>query len=355
MEQGIIFRKTDGLFNYIGWPTVARDENGKIYVVASGHRLGHVCPFGKNYMFISDDNAKSWLGPIIVNDSRFDDRDGGVLPLGDNKLLISWFINDVSQCTTRYNRITKYVKEDVVELWKTGAERWNNDNDKMIGSFIKISEDGGKSWSEPIKVPVNSPHGPTKLKNGKLLYLGTLFEGTQQGPITAAESEDDGKTWKKLYSLDNIKNNPDISSHEPYAIELDDGTILGIIRVHEDPDSHKFCMYKIFSYDEGKTWTTPEYLCPGSPPHILKHSSGALVLTYTLRYGTFGQCARLSYDGGKTWGDEIVLCDNAINWDSGYCSSVELDDGSIYTVYYQKAFDDKHCSLMYTKWELPTK
>ena len=29
----------------------AKDEKGVIYVVASGHRLGHVCPFGKNYMF----------------------------------------------------------------------------------------------------------------------------------------------------------------------------------------------------------------------------------------------------------------------------------------------------------------
>ncbi len=355
MEQGVIYRRTDGLFNYLGWPTVARDENGKIYVAASGNRLGHVCPFGKNYMFISDDNGKSWTGPIVVTDTRFDDRDVGVLPLGNDKLLISWFITDTDGYTERYNRITKYAKEEVVEMWKAGVERWLADPDKMMGSFIKISEDGGKSWSEPIKAPVTAPHGPIKLKNGKLLYYGNRFLDKHETVIAAYESDDDGKTWTALGTVDFVKNNPEFAMHEPYVVELDDGTILGVIRVQQDPDQHKFCMYKSFSHDGGKTWSTPEYLCPGSPPHILKHSSGALILTYTLRSGIFGQCARISYDGGKTWSDQIVLCDNARDWDSGYCSSVELDDGSIYTVYYQKVSDDRHCSLMYTKWELPTK
>ena len=112
-------------------------------------------------------------------------------------------------------------------------------------------------------------------------------------------------------------------------------------------------MYKTFSHDGGKTWTTPEDMgIKGSPPHLMKHSSGALVLTYTIRDERYGQRARLSYDGGKSWGDEIVLCENAKNWDSGYCSSVELNDGSIYTVYYQKYQDDNYCSLMYTKWNI---
>ncbi len=76
-------------------------------------------------------------------------------------------------------------------------------------------------------------------------------------------------------------------------------------------------------------------------------------MTYTIRDEKFGQRARISRDGGKSFSEEIVLCENAKNWDSGYCSSIELDDGSIYTVYYQKAEGDNYCSLMYTKWNLP--
>ncbi len=65
MEQGVVYRKTDGLFNYLAWPTMIRAKNGTIYIACSGHRIGHICPFGKIYLFKSDDNAKSWLGPLL--------------------------------------------------------------------------------------------------------------------------------------------------------------------------------------------------------------------------------------------------------------------------------------------------
>ncbi len=274
----------------------------------------------------------------------------------DDKLMVTFNIDPIEIYTTRRNRITKYIPEKAIELWEAGVNRWQaeTENDLSEGSYLRISEDGGKTFGEIIKVPVASPHGPIQLKNGKLLFFGNRYINTLERIIDCYESEDGGKRWNYCGTVAPINNNSAIPVHEPYAIELDNGTILGIIRVHEDPDANKFCMYKTFSNDGGKTWTTPEYLCPGSPPHVMKHSSGALVLTYTLRYGTFGQCARISYDGGKTWGDEILLCDNAVDWDSGYCTSVELDDGSIYTVYYQKAYGDSHCSLMYTKWNLPS-
>ena len=362
MEQGIIYRSKDSIFKYIGWPSVAKDENGVIYAVCSGHRLGHICPFGVNYMFKSTDNAKTWDGPIIINDTPYDDRDAGILPMGDNKLMLSWFINRVNLYQERYERITKYVPEDTVGLWKAGVERWAAmpEDERMCGSYLRISENGGKTWSEPIQVPVTSPHGPTLLKNGKLLYFGTLFFKDQDkmtdsdlSNIAAYVSEDGGYTWEKAGQVAQIKRDGSIYMCEPYQIELENGDILGIIRVHEDPDAHKFCMYKTVSHDDGKTWSEPEYLCAGSPPHILRHSSGALVLTYTIRDKDFGQRARVSRDDGKTWSAEIVLCTNAVNWDSGYCTSVELDDGSLYTVYYQKAEGDNYCSLMYTKWNLP--
>ena len=361
MEQGIIYRSKNSIFKYIGWPTIAKDENGILYAVCSGHRLGHICPFGKNYMFISTDNANTWTGPIVINDTPYDDRDAGILPLGNNKMLLSWFINRVELYIERFDRITKYAPENTVELWKSGTRLWESvpENERLCGSYIKITKDAGKTWSDPINIPITSPHGPIKLKNGKLIYFGTLFFNDQDkikdsnvSNIGAFESDDDGFTWKELGRVAQIKNNPGITMCEPYQIELKDGSILGVIRVHEDPDSHKFCMYKTFSSDCGKTWSDPEFLCAGSPPHLLRHSSGAIILTYTIRDRDFGQRARISYDEGKSWSDEIILCTNAMNWDSGYCSSVELDDGSIYTVYYQKADGDSYCSLMYTKWNI---
>ena len=87
MKQGIIYRKTDGPFRYQAWPSVCCDENGVLYAVCSGHRVAHVCPFGKNLMFTSHDGGETWSPPIIVNDTRLDDRDAGITYLGNGKMI----------------------------------------------------------------------------------------------------------------------------------------------------------------------------------------------------------------------------------------------------------------------------
>jgi hypothetical protein len=65
----------------------------------------------------------------------------------------------------------------------------------------------------------------------------------------------------------------------------------------------------------------------------------------------------VSYDFGKTWEDDYILHNtkNEDDWDLGYPSTVELDDGSLMTVYYQKYEDDEKCSMLYTKWQLEEK
>ncbi|NLB16607.1 MAG: exo-alpha-sialidase, partial [Clostridiales bacterium] len=58
--HGIVNRVRNALFTYQGWPSVARDENGTLYAVASSFRVEHVCPFGKTAMYISRDEGKTW-------------------------------------------------------------------------------------------------------------------------------------------------------------------------------------------------------------------------------------------------------------------------------------------------------
>ena len=60
-----------------------------------------------------------------------------------------------------------------------------------------------------------------------------------------------------------------------------------------------------------------------------------------------------SRDGGKTWDMDYILHTDAPSGDLGYPASVELSDGSIFTVYYQKPAADEPCTLMYTRWTLP--
>ncbi len=51
---------------------------------------------------------------------------------------------------------------------------------------------------------------------------------------------------------------------------------------------------------------------------------------------TRGLCGRISTDKGTSWDAPIVLADLEDTFDSGYPSSVQIQDGTIITAYYCK-------------------
>ena len=76
-------------------------------------------------------------------------------------------------------------------------------------------------------------------------------------------------------------------------------------------------------------------------------------MTYGHRREPFGERACLSSDGGKTWDVENAIeIKSAVNSDLGYPASVELPDGSIYTVYYQVDKEGEKTCLMGTRWRV---
>ncbi|NLF60592.1 MAG: exo-alpha-sialidase, partial [Lentisphaerae bacterium] len=91
-----------------------------------------------------------------------------------------------------------------------------------------------------------------------------------------------------------------------------------------------------------------------SPPHALRHSSGAIVCVYGYRLAPYGQRAMISRDHGMTWQHDIILRDDGPDNDLGYPASVELPGGDLLTVYYQKLNRGEKCSLLYTRWQLPS-
>ncbi len=353
-EHSVVYQMSSRTpFNYFGWPTVARMDDGTLIVGASGFRAGHVCPFGRSVLWRSSDNGRSWSSPEIVNDSPIDDRDLGVTPLRDGKFLISWFT-----CDTRFF----YPGGDPIEHpwnFRPVLQSWNEETVAAnLGSFVRVCNADG-SWNAPVPVKVSSPHGPIRLANGKLLYLGAIFGTTDADGklhfsmqsyrskcLQALESSDDGATWQELGIIKPV--HPDSDFCEPDVVELPSGRLIGAIR-----DEADFSMWQIESDDGGRNWSTPHRILPfGAPPHLLRHSSGVLVLAYGYRRPEFSERVMLSYDDGQSWDADWVLCD-APFVDMGYPSSVELPDGSILTVYYQSLDIGTPCAIRATRWELP--
>lgn len=358
MEFGIISRMTQGLFRYQGWPTVAKDDAGTLYAAASGHRLGHVCPFGKNLLYVSHDQGATWSAPKIINDTFLDDRDAGLCAWGDGNLLLTWFNLPAS-----YYDNEAHGEALCLPLSRAAREHWKNipPEQRIPGSFCRVSHDGGNTWSEARRCPVTSPHGPVRTKDGKLFYLGKEFFSEDpsllEDHIYAFQSSDEGLTWEKLCEVPLPEGWPASVIHEPHAVCLPDGSILGGLRITSDKlPGDRDGIFTTFSYDGGKTFSAPQLLdVSGTPPHFLLHSTGAVVLVYGRRAKPCGQRARVSYDGGKSWSAELVISPDSPSWDHGYPSSVELADGSILTAYYQRYDHDDYNSVLYTHWELPKK
>ena len=92
-----------------------------------------------------------------------------------------------------------------------------------------------------------------------------------------------------------------------------------------------------------------------SPPHIFVTSNKAVVIVYGKRTDTYGEYARVSYDNGHTWSDEMLI-QSAPNGDLGYPCTTENAKGELVTVYYQKeALYDDYVGpnlIHYTIWKL---
>ena len=87
LDSGMI--ENEGARFYHGWPTVANMGNDRLAAVCSGARKGHIDPYGRVLLYVSDDLGKTWQGPTYLTNGPLDDRDAGIYLAPDG----SWLVN----------------------------------------------------------------------------------------------------------------------------------------------------------------------------------------------------------------------------------------------------------------------
>ena len=363
-EHGIVCRVEGEKLGYFGWPTVARRDDGTLVVVSSGLRSEHICPWGKTVLNVSTDDGHTWSPPRVINDSPLDDRDAGIVSLAGDNLLVTWFTSDTRQYVDE-KWVLDWLGADELDSWRSTLDKVTDDiAEQHIGSWIMLSADRGATWTSPIRVPVSTPHGPNRLRDGNLLYLGKPYKTWRDmigAGITAVHSADGGRTWQVLGQVPIHPGTDPVNYHEPHVVELPSGRLLGMIRIEDHSGKTleaagipSFSLMQTESDDGGQTWTPARPLgFHGSPPHLLRHSSGVLVMTYGYREAPFGQRVAFSHDDGATWEHDWIIRDDGPDSDLGYPSTVELADGALFTVCYQKVTGDAKCSLLWSRWTLP--
>ena len=360
-EQTIVCKKDGETYGYFAWPTVTKLGDGRLMAVASGMRSAHTGMDGKLVCWYSEDEGKTWSEPQLLVDTLLDDRDAGVV-YWNGKIIVSWF------CASQ----AYYNGTSIDEAYDT----------KYMGGNYIISEDGGKTWSEIYCMPEGmfTPHGLILNPDGGLTSVGYLkYDKAQRRwgtgiavRTTTGEMDENGFIWSEAIVIADSDTQYSWDFQEPYGIYNDDGVLIVVMRSDKglyqcelQPGETEFSAWHLIAFVQE------------TPAHMMQHSSGVMIMTYgyrgiyvdpvtgkTVSYsernkdGTLGIRARFSYDGGLTWTQEVILsyglmpASNSSDW--GYTSSVELSDGKILTLFYQRTGSETKASIYQIVWEVPT-
>jgi hypothetical protein len=162
-----------------------------------------------------------------------------------------------------------------------------------------------------------------------------------------ARTRDGGQTFEFLGWM--VPEDPAPRSVCPSVVRYSSQRLVAALRRRIDrPHTQgegfdRVCWIDVYeSTDNGVTWrflskvadTDTTHLHNGNPPSLVLLPDGRLVCVYGFRSPPWAMRARVSVDGGLTWGDELTLRTGGRNFDLGYPRSVLRPDGQIVTVYW---------------------
>jgi hypothetical protein len=226
---------------------------------------------------------------------------------------------------------------------------------------VRVSRDRGRTWGPAIAVPNDGLYSTSGMNSVLVRPDGTAF-------IWLMEVDKDG--WNRhpcVFALPprgtdfhfltfiTKKHDPfgnadgDYTStfrfggHRwfyPRGYMLPDGRMLCVLRSQRDPRGVMWT--EVYSSDDGgRTWQFLSRVNDfGSPGSLVVKRDGRLVMVYGYRLMPSGIRAKVSEDGGKTWGGELIVRDDGGSWDLGYPNAWETGDGKIGVIYYFNSKDD---------------
>lgn len=309
--------------------------------VYQGHPTTLLMPDGKTIFCVWTYNHGGPCGPMARSDdaglkwTRIDDQ----LPEGFQKH---------SNCPSIYRLVDP---NGVERIWVLSAQP----NMPRI-----VSEDGGKSWNEmlPLDLPcVMTFSSVVRLKDGSYLGLyhcradAVTGETDRSQPLEVLQTitKDGGLTWSEPEIVASVAGKKPC---EPYGFRSpDDNQICCIMR----ENTHTGMSLKMFSDDEGKTWSTPQDTCwglTGDRHQGIYTTDGRLVIAFrdmapdSPTHGHFVAWVGTYEDilNDRPGAYRIKLLHSHAKWDCGYPGIEYLPDGTIVATTYIKytSGNEKH-------------
>ena len=204
-------------------------------------------------MIVSDDRGRTWGKPRILRQAA---KSGGPMTRGE------------SLTRLRDGRIA------------VGCNRvWD---DSGGGFYLRWSHDDGATWGDPGPVADKGSFGwnnhLVETPDGGLL-LTVVHDFFEEEPLNKYvwqhRSVDGGKTWRPREIISHV---PNLNLTEPSTIRLRDGRLMSVLR---ENSYNSYPSYKIFSEDNGQTWSTPQEMpIFGHECYLGQLQSGRIMIAY---------------------------------------------------------------------------
>ncbi len=289
--------RKDTVFEFPGITQLADGELFSIFIEETGHGppASPVMPTSSKLWSVrSGDWGKTWTRPVPFLDTPLADRHAYVLQLrGGPALAFFW-----------------------VQAAPMGVPG--------IFNYVARSDDGGRTWQDPIRFRSGQPAKPQEpqagIRGSSSLTVPPLElpNGTIAMPIHCARgdrrpaaetgvlrSTDGGRTWGD-YSTIARDLDGRTSYLEPALVRLASGKWLAVMRTHSGPapdviEPHTYGPTMVCeSEDEGRTWSPPQPMPldfagkKASAPFIVQTRTGVIVFAVNV-------AVALSRDEGRRW------------------------------------------------------
>lgn len=245
------------------------------------------------------------------------------------------------------------------------------------GDTFVVSYDRGRSWEGPYAFPdLGRPWttrtryrilGPKRLDLYASWNDPALAGMSYQDQSFLLRTEDGGLTWKKYENM----TDANARAAMPDVAVLPDGTLVAALRRKIDRPSEQVperrvednWIETVRSTDGGMHWSVacrragePAEMGEGhngNPPALAALPDGRLVLVFGYRGSKPAIKARVSLDGGFTWGEETILRKDPLSHDIGYPRLAVLPDGRLVAVYYYTSSEMPEQHIEATIFSLP--
>jgi hypothetical protein len=230
----------------------------------------------------------------------------------------------------------------------------------MGPSRFYASNNRGHNWQGPYRLDIDDLGIAARtdyIVNGPqdcLIFLTAGKSNKREGRPFCAKTADGGKSWKfQGWIMPEIEDGFAIM---PATVRLPDSKLLTALRVHQGEKRWVDCY---LSEDDGQSWRFLSQPAPdtgeGNPADMVVLKDGRVCITYGVRKSPFGMRARITANGGQTWGEELILRDDGGGRDLGYPQMVQRPDGKLVTVYYFNDDPGQERYIAATIWDPPSR